>query len=96
MIYNVAQRINNCVGERNQKYFIQFLVYVGILAVYALGLVITSWILECSQCSNDIAVKQSRMYVYFTYSSIILNCIEHVYLSERKKKRKVVMIPIAT
>nr|XP_034172093.1 palmitoyltransferase ZDHHC7 [Osmia lignaria] len=53
--------INNCVGERNQKYFIQFLVYVGILAIYALGLVITSWIVECSQCSNDIAVKQSRI-----------------------------------
>ncbi|XP_003703773.1 DNZDHHC/NEW1 zinc finger protein 11 isoform X1 [Megachile rotundata] len=53
--------INNCVGERNQKYFIQFLVYVGILAVYALGLVITSWIVECSRCSNDIAVKQSRI-----------------------------------
>lgn len=53
--------INNCVGERNQKYFIQFLVYVGILAVYALGLVITSWIVQCSRCSNDIAVKQSRI-----------------------------------
>ncbi|KAK4467807.1 hypothetical protein MN116_008732 [Schistosoma mekongi] len=32
--------INNCVGECNQKYFIQFLIYVGILCVYALTLVI--------------------------------------------------------
>lgn len=66
----MLQRINNCVGERNQKYFIQFLIYVGILALYALGLVITSWILECSRCSNDIAVKQSRMYVSFKYITI--------------------------
>lgn len=56
-------RINNCVGERNQKYFIQFLVYVGALAVYAIILVITSWIYDCPQCNNDIAVKQNRMYV---------------------------------
>ncbi|XP_022901681.1 palmitoyltransferase ZDHHC3 isoform X1 [Onthophagus taurus] len=30
--------INNCVGERNQKYFIQFLVYVGVLSSFALTL----------------------------------------------------------
>ncbi|KZC15111.1 PREDICTED: palmitoyltransferase ZDHHC3 [Dufourea novaeangliae] len=54
--------INNCVGESNQKYFIQFLVYVGMLAVYALGLVITSWVLDCSLCSNDKAVKQTRTF----------------------------------
>ncbi|CAH8867245.1 unnamed protein product [Trichobilharzia szidati] len=32
--------INNCVGECNQKYFIQFLIYVGILCIYALILVL--------------------------------------------------------
>jgi len=26
--------INNCVGEFNQKYFIQFLFYVSVLCVY--------------------------------------------------------------
>ncbi|KAG7197605.1 hypothetical protein KM043_006043 [Ampulex compressa] len=46
--------INNCVGERNQKYFIQFLVYVGMLALYAITLVIASWFFECPQCNNDI------------------------------------------
>lgn len=25
--------INNCVGERNQKYFIQFLIYVGMVTL---------------------------------------------------------------
>ncbi|XP_034943900.1 palmitoyltransferase ZDHHC7 [Chelonus insularis] len=53
--------INNCVGERNQKYFIQFLVYVGILAIYAISLVIVSWVSECPECSTDITVKQSRI-----------------------------------
>ncbi|XP_075927428.1 palmitoyltransferase ZDHHC3-like isoform X1 [Petromyzon marinus] len=32
--------INNCVGELNQKYFIQFLVYTGIASIYALLLVL--------------------------------------------------------
>ena len=76
-------RINNCVGERNQKYFIQFLVYVGMLAVYAITLVIVSWVNECPLCSNDVNVKQSRMYVYifsnylkskFIFSKLIILC----------------------
>lgn len=32
--------INNCVGERNRKYFLQFLLYVGIVSFYTIG-----WIL---------------------------------------------------
>ena len=35
--------INNCVGEKNQKYFLQFLFYVGLLAVYSTLLVGLSW-----------------------------------------------------
>ncbi|XP_018402787.1 PREDICTED: palmitoyltransferase ZDHHC7 isoform X2 [Cyphomyrmex costatus] len=53
--------INNCVGERNQKYFIQFLVYVGALAIYTIILISISWIYDCPQCNNDISVKQSRI-----------------------------------
>lgn len=53
--------INNCVGERNQKYFMQFLVYVGVLALYAVALVIISWMGECPECSKDITTKQSRI-----------------------------------
>jgi len=49
------------VGEQNQKYFIQFLVYVGALAVYAIILVVVSWVVECPECSNEISVKQSRI-----------------------------------
>ncbi|KDR19695.1 palmitoyltransferase ZDHHC7 [Zootermopsis nevadensis] len=53
--------INNCVGEQNQKYFIQFLVYVGALAAYAIVLVVLSWVVECPDCSSEISVKQSRI-----------------------------------
>ncbi|XP_030397967.1 palmitoyltransferase ZDHHC3-like isoform X5 [Gopherus evgoodei] len=36
--------INNCVGELNQKYFIQFLFYTGLASLYAMGLVLTTWL----------------------------------------------------
>jgi len=38
--------VNNCVGEFNQKYFLQFLFYVGILSLYSIGLVIMTWAFE--------------------------------------------------
>ncbi|XP_077401129.1 palmitoyltransferase ZDHHC3 isoform X2 [Vanacampus margaritifer] len=36
--------INNCVGELNQKYFIQFLFYTGVASVYAMLLVVSAWV----------------------------------------------------
>lgn len=53
--------INNCVGERNQKYFIQFLVYVGVLSAYAIILIVISWVSDCVGCSQEIQIKQARM-----------------------------------
>lgn len=53
--------INNCVGERNQKFFLQFLIYVGILAIYSITLVALSWIRECPGCDEEINIKQARV-----------------------------------
>ncbi|XP_056298760.1 zf-DHHC domain-containing protein [Pseudoliparis swirei] len=36
--------INNCVGELNQKYFIQFLFYSGVASLYSMVLVVSAWV----------------------------------------------------
>ncbi|KAL5280798.1 hypothetical protein ACFFRR_004669 [Megaselia abdita] len=53
--------INNCVGERNQKFFLQFLVYVGALSIYSIILVITSWVYPCDECNTNLKESQTRM-----------------------------------
>ncbi|XP_018028010.1 palmitoyltransferase ZDHHC3 [Hyalella azteca] len=56
--------INNCVGEWNQKYFLQFLVFVGMLCLYSLFLIATSWIHPCSSghCKPPpMMIKQARL-----------------------------------
>lgn len=53
--------INNCVGERNQKFFLQFLVYVGILSLYSITLIIISWVSPCKECPNDTPEAHARM-----------------------------------
>ncbi|KAM7354159.1 DNZDHHC/NEW1 zinc finger protein 11 [Cochliomyia hominivorax] len=53
--------INNCVGERNQKFFLQFLVYVGMLALYSIALVVGSWVYPCEECGSDTLESQTRL-----------------------------------
>ncbi len=48
------------MGEWNQKYFLQFLLYVGILAVYSVALVAGSWYAKCEDCSKDIMVRRCK------------------------------------
>ncbi|RWS28363.1 uncharacterized protein B4U80_09446, partial [Leptotrombidium deliense] len=36
--------INNCVGELNQKYFLQFLFYVGVLCLQTLASILTEYL----------------------------------------------------
>ena len=52
--------INNCVGEWNQKYFLQFLLYVGLLAAYSIALVAVSWSAPCPDCPKDIHVRKEE------------------------------------
>lgn len=61
--------INNCVGEWNQKYFLQFLIYVGLLSAYAVSLVVFSWIRQCTDCHQDQLVTQTRMSVDPTHNT---------------------------
>ncbi|XP_005999387.1 zf-DHHC domain-containing protein [Latimeria chalumnae] len=44
--------INNCVGELNQKYFIQFLFYTGLASLYAVTLVTTTWLWSVSKAAD--------------------------------------------
>merc|ERR1712038_2080516 len=63
--------INNCVGEWNQKYFLQFLFYVALLSAYSIFLVVTSWYFHGAegefrdrnglQTREVIQMKQSRI-----------------------------------
>lgn len=54
--------INNCVGERNQKYFIQFLFYVGVSSLYSITLVISSWVItQNSSSPTDASQHHTRV-----------------------------------
>ncbi|XP_008178297.1 palmitoyltransferase ZDHHC3 isoform X1 [Acyrthosiphon pisum] len=54
--------INNCVGEKNQKYFVQFLFFVCIISAYTIMLVIMSWVRECRQCKMyDMDTRQTQV-----------------------------------
>jgi len=54
--------INNCVGERNQKYFLQFLVYVAALSIYSTAMVVSTWVTPCETCPTpEMPEAQARM-----------------------------------
>ncbi|XP_065206706.1 palmitoyltransferase ZDHHC7-like [Planococcus citri] len=54
--------INNCVGELNQRFFIQFLMYAGVLTIYTLLLVTASWLKECPSCSQEYSIRELRVF----------------------------------
>lgn len=59
--------INNCVGERNQKYFLQFLVYVGALSIYSIILIVITWL-----SPNDENISLSDSQTRMLHSVILL------------------------
>nr|CDJ87049.1 Zinc finger domain containing protein [Haemonchus contortus] len=38
--------VNNCVGEFNQKFFLQFLFYVGLSSCYSVLVMVLSWVYD--------------------------------------------------
>ncbi|VDK43664.1 unnamed protein product [Anisakis simplex] len=64
--------VNNCVGEFNQKYFLQFLLYVGLASSYALGLVIAAWVYHDRQ--DNISTTR-ELYTQSTQHARILHTI---------------------
>ncbi|CAL1590166.1 unnamed protein product [Knipowitschia caucasica] len=52
--------INNCVGELNQKYFIQFLFYTGMASLYSLVLVVSAWIWRIRSERTEDSEKESE------------------------------------
>ncbi|KAL8624551.1 hypothetical protein ACOMHN_005852 [Nucella lapillus] len=57
--------INNCVGECNQKFFLQFLFFVGVASIHALTMIIVSWIL-------DPGTKAEGKHVKMVHSIVLL------------------------
>ncbi|XP_046852999.1 palmitoyltransferase ZDHHC7-like [Xenia sp. Carnegie-2017] len=55
--------INNCVGERNQKYFVLFLIYTGLTSIHAIVLSSVSLSLPCIDCSEKYAFKTRQFFV---------------------------------
>ncbi|XP_059574672.1 palmitoyltransferase ZDHHC3 [Alligator mississippiensis] len=68
--------INNCVGELNQKYFIQFLFYTGLASLYAMGLVLTTWLWPADKgLSENVAEADggaSNSHVHMAHCIILL------------------------
>lgn len=53
--------INNCVGELNQKYFIQFLLFVGLASIYSVAMVVISWTVDCAECKKEMVFREHRV-----------------------------------
>ncbi|XP_045921136.1 zf-DHHC domain-containing protein [Micropterus dolomieu] len=52
--------INNCVGELNQKYFIQFLFYTGMASLYSMVLVVSAWVWRIRNERDGDAEKEAE------------------------------------
>uniref|UniRef100_A0A0N4ZZ81 Palmitoyltransferase n=1 Tax=Parastrongyloides trichosuri TaxID=131310 RepID=A0A0N4ZZ81_PARTI len=40
----VGPWVNNCIGEFNQKYFLQFLIFIFLISLYSILIIVLSWV----------------------------------------------------
>ncbi|XP_053331071.1 palmitoyltransferase ZDHHC3-like [Spea bombifrons] len=70
--------INNCVGELNQKYFIQFLFYTGLTSLYAMCLVAATWLWPPKRGTVDDGDKEGLVTNHVHIAHCILLLVESV------------------
>ncbi|CAH8602898.1 unnamed protein product [Heterobilharzia americana] len=71
--------INNCVGECNQKFFIQFLIYVGVLCLYALILVLICRAMISASLKEDVP-NTDVVVVAHTIVLVAISCLFGLFI----------------
>nr|XP_057922418.1 zf-DHHC domain-containing protein [Doryrhamphus excisus] len=71
--------INNCVGELNQKYFIQFLFYTGVASLYSMLLVVSAWVWRIrSELDGDAQKEEDTPSKHLIVAHYIILLVESV------------------
>ncbi|XP_034019949.1 zf-DHHC domain-containing protein isoform X2 [Thalassophryne amazonica] len=70
--------INNCVGELNQKYFIQFLFYTGMASLYSLVLVVSAWVWRIRNEKDGNAEKEEMPSKHLIVAHYIILLVESI------------------
>ncbi|CAF0709356.1 unnamed protein product [Brachionus calyciflorus] len=65
--------INNCIGELNQKYFIQFNFYTSILCIYGIIFLMTSLIIYPDEIQTSNRISPSARVYHSVF--VIVECI---------------------
>lgn len=68
-----CQWINNCVGELNQKFFLQFVVYIAFLAIYSIFFVMFSLINYPDDSFNNSSNHPSKRIYHSVF--LVVECI---------------------
>uniref|UniRef100_UPI00358EFB63 palmitoyltransferase ZDHHC7-like isoform X2 n=1 Tax=Myxine glutinosa TaxID=7769 RepID=UPI00358EFB63 len=53
--------INNCVGELNQRHFIQFLFYTALCCVYSATLVVVTWLRDHMGSGEEVLINHKTL-----------------------------------
>jgi len=68
---SVFEGVNNCVGERNQKHFLLFLLYIFICALYS-AVLVGARMYQCGTRGTDACGMGEEVTVQLVFSIILL------------------------